>query len=150
MQAVVKRASSKLHIQDLQHLFGEYFAISNTTVNDKLARQLFSISYFKGFIIYVDNKAAGFAVCFESFSTYQCKKVLNIHDFLICSQYRGQGLAPLLLEDIEYFCKENGFCKITLEVKESNQTAQKLYLQSGFKDTNLKTKSLHWQKQLDS
>jgi ribosomal protein S18 acetylase RimI-like enzyme len=149
MQAVVEKASSKTHKQDLQHLFCEYFAISNTTVNDNLAQQLFSIPYFKGFIIYVDNKAAGFAVCFESFSTYQCKKVLNIHDFLIGSQYRRQGLAPLLLEDIECFCKENDFCKITLEVKGSNLTAQKLYLQSGFKDANLKTKSLHWQKLLN-
>ena len=150
MQAVVNRASSKIHMQDLQHLFCEYFAISNTTVNDNLAQQLFSIPYFKGFIIYLDDKAAGFAVCFESFSTYQCKKVLNIHDFLICSQYRGQGLAPLLLKDIECYCKENGCGKITLEVKESNLTAQKLYQQFGFKDTNLTTKSLHWQKQLDT
>lgn len=150
MQTVVNRINSEIHLQDLQQLFCEYFAISNTPVNETLAQQLFCQSYFKGFIIYADNKAAGFAVCFESFSTYQSKRVLNIHDFLICAQYRGQGLAPILLEGIECFCNENDFCKMTLEVKESNNKAQKLYQRFGFKDTKLNTQNLHWQKQLSS
>jgi len=38
MTVVVKRAYSKIHMQDFQHLFGEYFAISNTTVNNNLAQ----------------------------------------------------------------------------------------------------------------
>ena len=133
----------------MQSLFTEYFAISGSLVNQRLVNKLHSLAYFHGFLLYLDSQPAGFAVCYESFSTYQCKKVLNIHDFMVAKNHRGMGYARLLLVEIEEYCRAMDYLKITLEVKTQNNSAQQLYRTFGFKDEqDTQANSLHWQKYL--
>ncbi len=76
-------------------------------------------------------------------------KMLNIHDFMVSGQYRGQGLGKVLLQGIEQYCIDNGYLKITLEVSEANSVAQKLYHSCGFQDYQVEQQGLlHWQKYL--
>lgn len=76
--------------------------------------------------------AAGFANAFEGFSTFAARPLLNIHDLAVRSQFRGQGLATLLLGELEAIAREIGACKLTLEVLTGNATAQRLYRRAGF------------------
>ncbi|MEO0509506.1 MAG: GNAT family N-acetyltransferase [Verrucomicrobiota bacterium] len=75
---------------------------------------------------------AGIAINFEAFSTFACRPILNIHDFMIAPMFRGQGLAKQLLEEIEIIARELGCCKLTLEVLEGNERAKKIYKRFGF------------------
>lgn len=83
-------------------------------------------------LVYERETAIGLAVCFEGFSTFYAKPLLNIHDFVVKKSHRGQGVAKILLEKIEAISKERGYCKLTLEVLEGNSRAQKVYKDFGF------------------
>ena len=79
------------------------------------------------FLAFVNNKIAGGAVCFNTFSTFTTKDVLNIHDICVIKDFRGFGLGRDIMNSIiEQGIKIN--CgKITLEVREDNIVAQTLY-----------------------
>lgn len=132
---------------DMQKLFIEYSSNAKASIKENIVEELCQLPYFIGFIAYQGNKPVGFAVCLESFSSYRCKKVLNIHDFMISKQCRGKGYGKILLKGIESFSRENDYLKITLEVDDNNHSAQKLYASCGFEDHQVKLKGLlHWQK----
>ena len=134
----------------LKMLFNEYSSALSTNIDTNIIEKLFKLPYFHGFICNVNDKPAAFAVCFESYSTYRSKKVLNIHDFMVASNYRSKGVGKVLLHGIEQYSRENNYLKITLEVSEGNIAAKKLYDSCHFEDEKItSTDLLHWQKYLD-
>ncbi len=137
------------HRKALEALFREYSSDASAPIESTIVSQLFEFPYFHGFLCFSDTAPLGFAVCFESFSTYRARKVLNIHDFMISSNARGQGLGKLLLDAIENYCCENDYLKITLEVDEENSIAKRLYSSLGYEDFQVVLTGLnHWQKYL--
>jgi GNAT superfamily N-acetyltransferase len=99
----------------------------------------------------VDAEPAGLLVCFEGFSTFACKPLLNIHDVIVALPHRGKGLSKLLLQKAEDIAIGLGCCKITLEVLEGNHTAQAAYRSFGFNGYELNPqmgKALFWEKKL--
>ncbi len=94
-------------------------------------------------IAYLGEQAIGLAICFEGFSTFSAKPLLNIHDFVVKSEFRGQGVAKLLLEKIMAIAKERDCCKITLEVLQGNQRAIKIYRDFGFDNYQLDAQMGH-------
>lgn len=78
------------------------------------------------------NTAVGLCNCFECFSTFACRPILNIHDVYVDENYRGQGIAPKMMQYAEQIALENGCCKITLEVLTNNEAAKASYLASGY------------------
>jgi GNAT superfamily N-acetyltransferase len=104
------------------------------------------------FIAYMDGKPAGLANCFEGFSTFACKSLLNIHDFVVKAEYRRKGVGSTLMFCIEQFAREHNFCKLTLEVLEFNHGAKCLYAAHGFGAYQLDPEAgtaLFWQKKLE-
>jgi ribosomal protein S18 acetylase RimI-like enzyme len=84
-----------------------------------------------------DGQYVGMAICFIGFSTFHAKSLINIHDFMVLEDFRGQGIGKALLKEIETIAHDMGCCKITLEVQENNTPARKLYRSVGFKDSFL-------------
>lgn len=83
-------------------------------------------------ICYVDGIPAGLTNCFEGFSTFAARPLLNVHDIMVSSAYRGRGLSRLMLETVEAIARQRGCCKITLEVLSGNEVAQQAYRAFGF------------------
>ncbi|WP_428755031.1 GNAT family N-acetyltransferase [Vibrio cionasavignyae] len=130
-------------------LFDEYSSKLSAEIDPNTVKNLFELPYFHGFLCFFENQPAGFAVCFESYSTYRAKKVINIHDFMVSDNFRGQGVGKVLLHGIERYCQECGVLKITLEVDDENTVAKRLYRSCDFKDYQVEQKGLqHWQKYL--
>jgi len=104
------------------------------------------------FLALVDNKAVGLAICFEGFSTFYCKPLLNVHDFTIVPPMRNHGLGKQFMQYVaDYAQTELGCCKVTLEVLEGNIIAQKAYSAVGFEAYTLSEstgRALMWQKKL--
>lgn len=102
-------------------------------------------------LAFVEAEPAGLVVCLEGFSTFACKPLLNIHDVIVASPYRGKGLSKRLLQKAEEIAIANGCCKLTLEVLEGNYVAQSAYKSFGFKGYELNPKmgkALFWEKKL--
>ena len=111
------------HENDIQYLLSYYAldpmgggqALTNE-VKEKVVRGLAKLPYAFSFIAYVNNEAVGLINCFESFSTFAAKPLINIHDIVVVKQFRGQGISQKLLYKFEEKALLNGCCKITLEV----------------------------------
>ncbi|EHH2514726.1 GNAT family N-acetyltransferase [Vibrio parahaemolyticus] len=131
-------------------LFKEYLSGFSVELDPSVIARLFALPYFYGFISFVDNKPAGFAVCFESFSTYRAQRVMNIHDFMVSDNFRSKGVGRAQLNGIEQYCHDNDYVKITLEVGDDNVAAKKLYSSLGYEDYRVVLKGQqHWQKYLN-
>jgi ribosomal protein S18 acetylase RimI-like enzyme len=120
---------------------------SRANLVDELLKRPFVFSI----ICYVDDKPAGFSNCIESFSTFKCKPIINIHDFAVNLDFRGLQLSQVLLSKIEEIAQQKDCCKITLEVLEGNEAAKNAYIKAGFKGYELDPKmgrALFWEKPL--
>ena len=84
------------------------------------------------FLAFDGEKPAGIAVCFLGFSTFAARPLINIHDLAVLPEYRGQGVGRLILGRVEAKGRELGCCKLTLEVRDDNHRAQRLYQKAGF------------------
>ena len=82
-----------------------------------------------------DNQYAGICTSFINFSTLKAKPYFNVHDIAVKKEYRGNGIGRKLLETLINKAQECGYCKITLEVRDDNYSAKKLYQSLGFKDS---------------
>ncbi len=99
----------------------------------------------------VDDKPAGLTNCFEGFSTFACRPLLNIHDVVVASEYRGRGLTRLMFDKAEELALRLGCCKMTLEVLEGNTVAQAAYRAYGFSGYELDPRlgrAMFWEKKL--
>ena len=120
-------------------------------VKANLASTLKKRNDFHVILAYIEEKAVGLVTCIEGFSTFLCKPLLNIHDIIVKSEYRKQGIGSMLLKEAEKIAKEKGCCKLTLEVLEGNKVAQEAYSKFGFRGYELNPKmgkALFWEKKL--
>ncbi|MEN9578595.1 MAG: hypothetical protein RJA70_1604 [Pseudomonadota bacterium] len=102
-------------------------------------------------LAFVEDQPAGLVVCFEGFSTFACKPLLNIHDLIVATPYRGMGISKLLLHKVEAIAIALGCCKLTLEVLAGNHVARAAYSACGFRGYELSPQvgqALFWEKQL--
>lgn len=102
------------------------------------------LGYWQGLPVVVVN-------AFSGFSTFRARPLLNIHDIAVHPQYRGRGFSKLILAEVEAFARQQGCCKLTLEVLSNNRVAQGAYRAMGFAGYELDPQAgqaLFWQKEL--
>ena len=83
-------------------------------------------------LAFVNGEPAGLVNCFEGFSTFACRPLVNVHDVMVMEAFRGLGLSQKMLQKVEDIARQRGCCKITLEVLEGNAVAQASYAKFGF------------------
>lgn len=113
----------------------------------ELAKRYFAVSL----IAFADTKPVGLLNAFEGFSTFKAKPLINIHDIIVLSEYRGMQIGQKLLQAIEAIARQRKCCKITLEVLNGNKVAQDVYRKAGFAGYELHPEmghALFWQKNL--
>ena len=57
-------------------------------------------------LAFVDGQAAGLINCFEGFSTFAGKPLVNVHDVSVVSTFRGLGLSQKMLGKVEAIARE--------------------------------------------
>lgn len=122
-----------------------------TEVKNDLVKELSRLPHAFSIIAYINGIPAGLVNCFEAFSTFSCKPLINIHDVFVINEYRGYGISQKMLNKVEEIAKSKGCCKITLEVLSNNMVAKSAYSKFGFSGYELDPKAgaaLFWQKQL--
>jgi ribosomal protein S18 acetylase RimI-like enzyme len=101
-------------------------------VMDKLASELAKRPQAFSVLAFVGDEAVGLVNCFEGFSTFACRPLVNVHDVAVHPGFRKRGIAKRMLALVEEIARERGACKLTLEVLQGNATAIDLYRRSGF------------------
>ena len=81
------------------------------------------------------GRPVGIATCFIGFSTFAAKRVLNLSDFYVAPELRGQGIGRRLLSAVELAAREADCCKLALEVQQSNAVAREIYARFGLTRT---------------
>ncbi|HKS11613.1 MAG TPA: GNAT family N-acetyltransferase [Pseudomonas sp.] len=105
----------------------------------------FSVLAFDG------DAPVGLVNCFEGFSTFVARPLVNVHDVVVLDSHRGLGISQRMLAEVESIARERGCCKLTLEVLEGNVSAQKAYRKLGYGSYALDPemgKAMFWQKVL--
>lgn len=116
-----------------------------------LINELSRLPHALSLLAFYQHQAVGLLNGFMGFSTFRCKPLLNIHDIAVKPEQRGLGIARALLDKAEQIARQRGCGKLTLEVLEGNQTAQKLYRAAGFNGYALDPamgNALFWEKSL--
>ncbi|XOV80204.1 MAG: GNAT family N-acetyltransferase [Aestuariibacter sp.] len=138
-EIVIVDFNNPLHCRDLPEMLDSYACDpmgGGTPLAEKIKAQLMTelskLPYYVGFLVYQNDKPVAFANCFMGFSTFACKALLNIHDFAVLPEHRGQGLSQMLMKAIAAKAKELGCCKLTLEVLSGNASAINAYKKFGF------------------
>ena len=101
-------------------------------VREKLATTLAAMPHAVSLLCYVDGRPAGVVNCFETFSTFSCRKLLNIHDLAVLAEFRGMGLSQRMLDELFVLARDRSCSKLTLEVLEGNEVARRAYEKFGF------------------
>ncbi len=86
---------------------------------DDLARHPLAVS----FIAWLGDQPVGLANCFEGYSTFKARPLLNVHDMVVHPAHRARGIGQALLAACEAHARERGCCKLTLGVLSGNQRA---------------------------
>ncbi|KOY02629.1 GNAT family N-acetyltransferase [Pseudomonas nunensis] len=98
----------------------------------QLPAELAKRPYAFSVLAFVGGEPAGLVNCFEGFSTFACRPLVNVHDVAVVPKFRGLGLSQKMLQKVEDIARQRGACKITLEVLEGNDVAQASYAKFGF------------------
>lgn len=102
-------------------------------VRSRLFKEWKKIQTAFSILAYLDDRAVGLLNAFFGFSTFKAAPLINIHDIVVLEEVRGLNIGRKLLEAVEAKARENGCCKITLEVRDDNP-ARRLYKRFGFSD----------------
>lgn len=119
------------------------FVLQNLIIELKKYHGAFSVLAIK------NDVPIGLVNCFQSFSTFKCRPLVNIHDLIVRDNHRGAGVAEMMLDQVQMTAKERGCCKMTLEVLQGNEAAKKAYQRFGFNAYELdpsKGNALFWEK----
>ena len=124
---------------------------SNVKMN--LVKTLAKRSDAYSVLAYDGDLAVGLVNCFEGFSTFACKPLVNIHDIIVLDTHRGIGINQQMLKEVEIIAMQRGACKLTLEVLEGNEFAKGSYSKFGFSAYTLDKdmgNAHFWQKNINS
>jgi len=157
-ELIVANLSLPKHAATIIYLLNEYAKDDmgggvelSALAKDNLIAELRKRQGVHVLLAFVEGSPVGMAICFEGFSTFACKPLLNIHDIIVAKEYRGRGIAKRLLANAEEIALRLGCCKLTLEVLEGNTVAQAAYKACGFAGYELDPrmgKGMFWQKKL--
>ena len=103
----------------------------------RLCKDLSSIAGAASYIAWLNEQPIGLINCFEGYSTFKAKPLLNVHDIAVLSAHRGQGVGQALLKAAEDHARNRGCCKLTLEVLSGNALAIRSYARFGFANYQL-------------
>ncbi|HEY6898162.1 MAG TPA: GNAT family N-acetyltransferase [Rhodocyclaceae bacterium] len=99
---------------------------------ERLLPGLRATPHYRGALAFCEGEAVGLINCFLGFSTFAAMPLLNVHDIVVLRGRRGEGIGQALLSWAETIARDEGCCKLTLEVLSNNRPALQAYQRAGF------------------
>lgn len=79
-----------------------------------------------------DGDYIAMSTIFVNLSTFYIQPYMYIHDVVVRNDQRGLGIGKSMINKLIEISRERNYCKLTLEVREDNPGAQKVYSDLGF------------------
>lgn len=150
--------SNPVHAEAIGFLLNEYAEDAmgggqslSLDTRQQLAVELAKRPHAFSVLAFIGGEPVGLVNCFEGFSTFACRPLVNVHDVAVITSARGLGISQKMLNKVEEIARQRGCCKITLEVLEGNEPAKGAYRKLGYSDYQLDPqmgRALFWQKTL--
>jgi GNAT superfamily N-acetyltransferase len=100
---------------------------------DDLARDGFgAMPHFHALLAEIDGQAVGMLVYLLTYSSWAGRPVLVIHDLFVRKALRGRGAAKALVGRAAQLAREQGCCRVDVNVLEWNDLARGFYQAQGF------------------
>ncbi|HOF93582.1 MAG TPA: GNAT family N-acetyltransferase [Bacteroidales bacterium] len=80
----------------------------------------------------LDGEYIGMTTFFVNYSTFRLKPYIYIHDVVVHKTQRNRGYGQSMIRELTRLAQERDYCKLTLEVRNDNPAAQKVYSGLGF------------------
>ena len=99
---------------------------------EKLAAGLFGASpCAEAFMIEADGTVAGFALCFQNFSTFLAQPGLHLEDLFVKPEFRGRGYGKALLRYLARLAVDRGCGRFEWTVLDWNESSIGFYRKQG-------------------
>jgi GNAT superfamily N-acetyltransferase len=86
---------------------------------------------FECLVAEVGGEAAGFALFFQTYSTWRGRPGLWLEDLYVTPSHRGRGVGVRLFEAVRAIARERGYARFELAVLEWNELAIERYRRWG-------------------
>ena len=79
----------------------------------------------------LDNRVAGLMVIYQTFSSFECGKILFLNDLWVDPEFRKLGVGHALMTKIKEIAKERNCKRVDLQTDLTNAKARALYEKNG-------------------
>jgi GNAT superfamily N-acetyltransferase len=149
MQPLVLDNAHPQDVPDLVGLLGLLFA-QEADFHPDAAKQARALTMILAqpaagciFVARVAGRVVGMVNLLFLVSTAEGGRVIQLEDFVVHPDFRGQGLGGRLLQQVIMFARREHFSRITLLTDAHNSDARRLYLRHGFTLSNMIPLRLH-------
>lgn len=125
-------------LHGLVRALAEFEELSSSVVStaEDLRRGFFgSGAIAEAVIAWQGDAAVGFAIWYETFSTFRGRKGLYLEDLYVASEHRGRGLGQALMRHVARVAVERDYCRLEWEVLRWNTRAIEFYESLGGKSS---------------
>jgi GNAT superfamily N-acetyltransferase len=123
-------------ISEMIHELAAYEKLSHecSASEELLDRHLFGAHpAAEAFLALADGQPAGFALCFQNFSTFLSRPGLYLEDLFVRPPLRRRGIARALLQHLAAVAQERGYGRLEWSVLDWNKDAIRFYESLGAK-----------------
>ena len=104
-----------------------------STVEDVVRAMSADPPDFHALVAEADGEPLGFAVVFQSFSTWRGSRGVYVQDLYVADRARGRGIGRQLLGAVADWARQRGATYLRLSVDKDNDGAQTFYERAGLK-----------------
>lgn len=116
------------HVEDISQLLDiEHYCYDNPWPREAFEEEIGNGDVGIGMVAEEEGMIVGFL------TGLAMAQELQLHNIAVHPDYQGRGIGRKLMEAVDAYCRAGDFRRITLEVRQDNDVACKLYLSLGFK-----------------
>ena len=115
----------------------DFYAIDNYPIEAQATKKMFqefisNENFGKAWLIYADNKIAGYVILTYIFSFEYGGKIAFVDELFIKESARGKGIGKETIQFVQQESPKLSLKLLYLEVENHNENAQKLYIAQDF------------------
>jgi len=136
--AMQVRQATRADVPTLLRLVRELADFEKLAPPERAAEERFARDLghrFEAFVAEEDGDALGYAIVFETYSTFRAKPILYLEDLFVSPRARRRGVARALMERVTSEARSRGCVRVSWVVLDWNVEAQRFYEKLGAKRT---------------
>jgi GNAT superfamily N-acetyltransferase len=103
----------------------------SSAARERLQKDLFEHNRVQAWLAWVDNKAVGYTIVCETYSSFLALPTLYLEDLFVLPDHRGQGIGARLFDAMVEEGKRRGCGRMEWSVLDWNQLAIDFYERRG-------------------